>query len=167
MAKQVGTGRRARRSLRRGKHQVQKIRGTKRWGRSPSNEVKFSELSTVVLHQELQRREQATKGLLRRRATLAAKIEKIDKQLAEMGMSPTGLIGGRVQRAKNPLSLVAALRKLLDGKEMGIPDLVPALPSVGYHSQSPNLRTMVNVALLKKDVFKRIGRGVYTAKADS
>lgn len=166
MATKIGTARRARRSLR-GTHQVRTTGSTKRWGRSPSKGMSFSALSTVELQLELQRRERAARGLLSRRAKAAKKVEEIDAQLTEMGISPTGLSGGRVKRAQNSLTLTAALQKLLDGKEMGIPDLVPALPSVGYRSESPNLRTMVNVALLKKDTFKRISRGVYTAKTAS
>ena len=40
-----------------------------------------------------------------------------------------------------------------------------ALKAGGYPSKSPNLRTMVNQALIKfKTRFKRVSRGKYTAK---
>ena len=122
-------------------------------------------LSVNELQKELTRREQAARGLLRRRATLAKRLELLDAKLAEMGMTSGGPIGARTKRAKNAMSLVEALHKILTGKEMGIPQIIPSLATVGYRSESPNLRTMVNVALLKKSHFKRVARGVYTAKA--
>lgn len=121
-------------------------------------------MSMNDLQKELQRRELAARGLLRRRATLAKKLEELDERLAEMGMSAAGPIGLRTKRARNSMSLVDALHKILTGKEMGIPQIIPALATVGYRSESPNLRTMVNVALLKKSHFRRVSRGVYTAK---
>lgn len=134
-------------------------------GKQPSTGGSVRGMSMAELQRELQRREQSAKGLLRRRATLAKKLEALDEQLAAMGVTATGIIGGRVKRAKNSMSLVDALHKILTGKEMGIPAIIPALATVGYRSESPNLRTMVNVALLKKSHFKRIARGVYTAKS--
>lgn len=130
---------------------------------TPGGAVKA--MSMADLQRELQKREASARGLLRRRAALAKKLEALDEKLAEMGVTATGIIGGRVKRAKNSMSLVDALHKILTGKEMGIPAIIPALATVGYRSESPNLRTMVNVALLKKSHFKRIARGVYTAKA--
>lgn len=118
------------------------------------------DVSYLDLTREMNRRQAAAKNLLAKRARLARKLEALDMQLAEKGLGPrTGQ-----PRAKNSMSLVEALAKLLKGKEMGIPEIMAQLPGVGYRSPSPNLRTMVNVALLKKAHFKRTGRGVYTAK---
>lgn len=119
------------------------------------------------LQREIMRRERAARGILSKRAALVAKVEALDKVIQEMGLNAkAGAAGsfGRAPRARNSMSLIEALQKLLKGKEMGIPTIVPALPSVGYVSNSPNLRTMVNASLLKKDLFKRVGRGIYTSK---
>lgn len=118
------------------------------------------------LQRELHRREKAARTLLAKRASLVAKVEELDRTMSEMGISAKAGVGPvvRAPRAKNDMSLIEALQKLLKGKEMGIPDIVPALPSIGYVSNSPNLRTMVNASLLKRELFKRVGRGIYTAK---
>lgn len=117
------------------------------------------------LQRELQRRERAARSLLTKRAALVAKMDEIDREIADMGLTAkAGIATARAPRAKNEMSLIEALQRLLKGKEMGIPAIVPALPSIGYVSNSPNLRTMVNASLLKKELFKRVGRGTYTAK---
>lgn len=125
-------------------------------------------LDTTELRLELLRRERTARSLIAKRNALLAKIEKIDEEIAAAGIKPnsppSGNIFGSAPRAKNEMSLIEALQALLKGKEMGIPEIVPALKSVGYVSHSPNLRTMVNASLLKKNLFKRVGRGVYTAK---
>jgi len=64
------------------------------------------------------------------------------------------------------MSLVEALRKALAGKQMRVTDAVSAVRTVGYNSASPNLRVMVNQALINKknkSLFRKISRGVYTA----
>lgn len=119
-------------------------------------------LPTGELRSEILKRQRAAEKLRRDREKAAAKIVEIDQQLAELGVGGSGSV--MQPRAKNDMSLVAALHKLLKGKEMGIPDMLPALKTVGYVSHSPNLRTMVNASLLKKNLFKRTGRGIYTAK---
>ena len=128
-------------------------------------EASISKLATTdiaELRRELAKRESVGNKLVARRDRLLKKVAEIEKEMAALGV--TGKAGVRVPRAKNDMSLVDALAKMLKGKERGIPAIVAGLPAAGYVSQSPNLRTMVNVSLLKKSHFKRTGRGVYTAK---
>ena len=113
---------------------------------------------------ELKRREAQLKQLVGRRSTLAKKLKELDGKIVSLGGNPTGGIAGRVKRARNAFSLVEALCAILKDQPMGIPRIMSALPTIGYRSESPNLRTMVNVALTKKEFFKRISRGVYIAK---
>ena len=116
-------------------------------------------MTTQELLREIRHRENNAGKLIKRRAALVRQLEAIDAQLGKMKN-----VAGRTPRARNSFSLVEALKKVLAGKQMGIPQIIEALPVVGYRSESPNLRTMVNVALLKKDAFTRVERGVYTAK---
>ena len=118
------------------------------------------DMSVVELRRELDKRESAARKLIAKRARLMKRVEALNQAIAALGGKPAGRA-----RAKNSMSLVEALAKLLKGKELGIPEIMAQLPGVGYVSPSPNLRTMVNVSLLKKTHFKRTARGVYTAKA--
>lgn len=137
----------------------------KKGTKNAAGTIDLARVEIKTLMSELQRREGLTKRLRSQRARLSEKLMKIDDRLAAMGVTPSGVIGGRVRRARNTITLTTALKTMLTGKEMRIPTIVDALPTVGYRSESPNLRTMVNVALLQKDHFRRISRGVYTAKA--
>lgn len=131
----------------------------------PKKESSISKLATTdiaELRRELAKRESVGNKLAARRDRLLKKVAEIEKEMAALGV--IGKAGVRVPRAKNAAPLVDVLAKMLKGKEMGIPAIVEGLPAAGYVSQSPNFRTMVNVALLKKSHFKRTGRGVYTAK---
>jgi hypothetical protein len=54
---------------------------------------------------------------------------------------------------------------VLKGKEMRVTDAAVAVQKAGYKTNSKTFRVQVNIALVKrKDLFKRVGRGVYTAK---
>lgn len=120
------------------------------------------EIKTLVV--EIKRREAQIKQLVSRRTTLAKKLKELDGKIVSLGGNPDGGIVGRVKRARNAFSLVEALCAVLKDQPMGIPRIMSALPTIGYRSESPNLRTMVNVALLKKQFFKRVSRGVYVAR---
>lgn len=128
------------------------------------NTLDLGRIEIKTLMGEIQRRQGEIGRVLHRRRSLEKKLNAIDQRLEELGVSPTGGIPGRVKRARNNFSLVDALCMVLRDQAMGIPRIMSALPTVGYRSESPNLRTMVNVALLKQEYFKRVSRGVYIAK---
>ncbi len=120
----------------------------------------ITNMSVADLHAEIRRRERATKGLLRRRRSLLAKLARLEAQIAEAG----GQAGGRGSRPKNEMSLVESLRAVLKGKTMGPSEAAEAVKKAGYRTSSANFRTMVNIALSKKgNKFKRVERGLYTA----
>ena len=86
-------------------------------------------------------------------------------QTLEIRFRRTGL-GGRGKRPKNKLNLVAALGKVLKKETLSVTDAAAAVQRIGYRTTSPNFRTIVNQALLaNRKVFKKVGRGQYTAKA--
>ena len=121
--------------------------------------------SSEAIQAELRRRTRMLGKLQKKRATLAAKLAKLDREIvAAGGMPRAGGGGGGRGRARNSQSLVEALAVLLKDKTMNVTDAAEAVQRAGYQTSSPNFRTMVNQALLKKDVFKRVGRGQYTAK---
>jgi hypothetical protein len=52
---------------------------------------------------------------------------------------------------------------VLKGKTMGVAEAADAVQKAGYKTSSPNFRTIVNQALLRSELIKKLGRGAYTA----
>lgn len=131
------------------------------------------------LQRELQRRQRAGGALLRRRDALAAKLADLNQQIAALGLDvpttplmparrgrPKGTrAAGGGRRPRNEMNLVEALQQVLKDKTMGVSEVAEAVQAAGYRTSSPNFRTIVNQALLaKKDLFRKVARGQYTAK---
>jgi hypothetical protein len=148
----------------------------RRGGRRPS----LSTLSLATLKAEIERR---TAVLHERRDALQAELSEI---LSEIGGVISGAVkrhrtgraagaapgarrgpragGRRGGRGGNVMSLVEALQKTLSGRTMGVSEAADAVQKAGYRTKSPNFRTIVNQALISnKKLFKRVGRGQYTA----
>jgi hypothetical protein len=54
---------------------------------------------------------------------------------------------------------------VLSGNSLSVSDVAEAVQKAGYKTSSPNFRTIVNQALLaNKNLFRKVERGVYTAK---
>lgn len=122
---------------------------------------RIAAMSIADLHAEIRRRERGSKSLLRRRQTLLKKIASLDAQIAAAGGSPGKSAG---PRPRNDMPLVEALRQALKGKTMSVTDAAEAVQKAGYRTSAANFRTMVNVALLtRRNKFKRVERGMYTA----
>ena len=72
---------------------------------------------------------------------------------------------GRGSRPRNESGLVESLRRVLSGNSLSVSDVAEAVQKAGYKTSSPNFRTIVNQALLaNKNLFRKVERGVYTAK---
>ncbi|HZW05486.1 MAG TPA: hypothetical protein VFF65_00055, partial [Phycisphaerales bacterium] len=94
-----------------------------------------------------------------------AKVAKIDAMIAALGGPSGGGRGaGRRGRGSNDATLADYLRRALTGNTMGVTEVADAVQKIGYKTNSPNFRTIVNAALMaKKNGFKRVARGKYTA----
>lgn len=128
----------------------------------------LASLSVSDLQRELKKRQRGVPRLEKKRSKLMERVAAIEEQIRSLGGSifgggGAGRRGGGRGRAKNEGSLIESLRKVLDGKTMGVSEAADAVQAAGYKSNSPNFRTMVNAALLKKQHFKRVSRGQYTA----
>lgn len=135
----------------------------------------INKLTTDELQAELQRREKAAQRLAVKRDKLLDQVAEIDAELASWGYEAVGSprkrsgaarggASGR-KRPRNDMSLVDTLAKALKGKTMGVSEAADAAKKLGYKSSSANFRNIVNQTLLKhNDVFKKVGRGQYTAK---
>ncbi len=120
----------------------------------------LSSLPVNVLESEIRRRQQSIKALQRKRARLAAKLHRLDAQIAAAGGEARG---GRA-RPRNATPLVPAMAKAMGGKTMGVQEVVEAVQKGGYRTSAANFRGIVNQMLLKhKKVFKKVARGRYAA----
>lgn len=142
----------------------------------------LANVATTDLQRELARRERQVDSLLGKRERLQAQIDEIDSELGALSVAAGGgTSAGRGRgrgrkkgahkkrttrkRPKNDMNLVEALQKTLKNKELGVQDIVDAVQKQGYKTSSPNFRTIVNQTLINnKKQFKRVARGIYTAK---
>lgn len=106
--------------------------------------------------------------LVAQRDKLVKKLEAMDAEFAAMGIDTQRLLlGGHAVRP--PRQERNEPHRSGQGRAEGRQGdrhtrCVAALPSVGFVSHSPNFPTMVNATLLKKNLFKRVGRGRYSLK---
>lgn len=123
-------------------------------------------LSLVELQAELGRRQRMTNTLLKRRERLLKELDAVNIEITKMGAAARGgAASGRRLRARNAVSLVEAIRQVLDGKTMGVNEIADAVQQAGYISTSPAFRTIVNQTLINNSSkFKRISRGQYSVK---
>ena len=128
--------------------------------------------SVAELERELAERKRGSEKLLRKRERVLAQLADIDAELAEMGISPSGSAlnragggGGGRTRPRNDKPLPEAMVEVMRGKQMGVSEIAEAVQAAGYKTSSANFRTIVNQALIREtDLFKKVSRGVYTAK---
>ncbi len=137
---------------------------------------KLARISTTDLRREIERRAAHASALEVKRIEMARELERLDAEIAALeGSAPLTTNGAKnrrgrrtsaaTTRATNKVPLHAALREVLTGKTMGVAEAAQAVQDAGYKTHSGNFRTMVNITLLKrKDLFKKKGRGQYTAK---
>ncbi|HYD00479.1 MAG TPA: hypothetical protein VEB22_04575 [Phycisphaerales bacterium] len=124
----------------------------------------IANLSIAELNREISRRRRSLPALQRRREKAMAKVAKIDAMIAALGGSSGGGGAGRRGRGSNDATLADYLRRALTGNTMGVTEVAEAVQKIGYKTNSPNFRTIVNAALMsKKNGFKRVARGKYTA----
>ncbi|HWB20761.1 MAG TPA: hypothetical protein VG711_10700 [Phycisphaerales bacterium] len=144
--------------------------------RTPGLRSKLTGFSFEDLERELSRRKAEATRLWERRRELLSELAEVEGELSRISVQFRGrrIVGTRMRvqkdvrvarggRPRNALNLVESLRKALTGKTMSVAELVREVKSTGYKTTSPNFRTIVNQALLaNRDVFKKVGRGVYT-----
>lgn len=141
--------------------------------------VKLAGITISQLKAELTRRQKALPRLERKRAKLAAALDAIDRQIADLAGEEIGLLkavriagaakGSRRERkskrAPRPGSLKAILLAAMAGKKcLGVAEAVQAALDGGYVTQSKNFRLLVNQTLLNEPEFLKVGRGKFTAK---
>ncbi|HZN68121.1 MAG TPA: hypothetical protein VFB66_22740 [Tepidisphaeraceae bacterium] len=138
----------------------------------PSTAAAFN---IAQLERLLQDRKTELTRLERQRQSLARKLDGIDRQIVKLGGSLRGgrrgnalRLGGLGIRARNDVSLVEAIETALreNGKPMKVGDIVAAVESKGYRSNSANFRGIVNQTLIKeRKRFANPERATYALKS--
>ena len=121
------------------------------------------------LERILQDRRTELTRLERQRSELQRKLDGLDRQIVKLQGSLRGGRRGAGGRARNSQSLVSVLESVLgNGKPMKVGDIVDAVTSGGYRSNSANFRGIVNQTLIKeRKRFSPVERGVYQLKGES
>lgn len=121
-------------------------------------------VSIETLENEIRYRRRSLAGLQRRYVQATRRAERLARQIGSLGGSLKGRAIGARSRPRNKQSLMGCLRTVLDGKQMEIGAIIDAVHTSGYRSSSGDFRSMVTKALSRSGRFKRVSRGVYTAK---
>lgn len=133
----------------------------------------LSRVPTVELIRELERRQAMAGEYESRREALEKELAEIEAELSALEARASNGFGRRHvnrsaaarTRSANHQPLNAVLQKLLKGRTMSVTEITEAVRKSGYKSNAANFTSVVNLTLLKrKDLFKRVGRGQYTAK---
>jgi hypothetical protein len=145
-------------------------------------------LSISQLERLLESRRREAAELERERGKLVQRLDVLQRRLSELsgdggagrgGRMRNGTTGGRAtrggrgpgrprgrRRSRNAQSLVAVMESVLDraGKPMRVGEIMDAVQSEGYRSNSANFRGIVNQTLIKEKRFTSAGRGIYQLK---
>jgi hypothetical protein len=122
----------------------------------------ITNLSIAELNREISRRRRSLPALQRRREKLLTKLATVDSMIADLG-GPGGGVRRAGARGSNDATLADYLKRALTNNTMGVTEVAEAVKKLGYNTNSPNFRTIVNAALMsKKNGFKRVSRGQYT-----
>ena len=125
-----------------------------------------SSLTINQLERLLQKRRTSLDALMRERSHLEKRLATIDGRIRALsGGAAVGSMGlTRGGRARNPMSLVAAMQEVLTkaGKPLNVGDIVDKVNGLGYQSNAANFRALVNQTLIKqRKLFANAGRGMY------
>ncbi len=131
-------------------------------------------ISLGAIEADFRRRMKVVAKVAKKRDALVRKLEALDAQLRELGMSTaaaarggnrtaSGAKDGRI-RPSNEANLADSLHAMLKGKTMGVTEAAAAVQKAGYKTSAENFRTIVNQCLIKhRNMFKKVSRGQYTS----
>src|SRR5262245_15776113 len=131
----------------------------------------LARVSTAQLSQELERRRTMLTDLIQQRDELNAKVTELEAVLGPVTSTVAngtrrgpGRPKGRGSR-RGSASLVEVLGTALKGQRMAVNEMINAVQNAGYTPTSSNFRSIISQALVKNPkLFKRVERGVYTAR---
>jgi DNA-binding ferritin-like protein len=100
--------------------------------------------------------------MMRQRAAIERKLDSLSERIRLMG----GPAAGGAKRARNEISLIEAIERVLSQakKPLSVGEIYKNVLAIGYRSNSPKFRAIVNQTLIKERRFSQIERGVYALK---
>ncbi|CAG1010365.1 hypothetical protein PHYC_03838 [Phycisphaerales bacterium] len=118
------------------------------------------------LARELERRRGRAAILRRERAEAISRLAVVDAKIRAMGGDALdGIIGLPMRPGHNPMGLPTVLATAMRGKRMTPNEAAEAARRAGYRGGGRSYMKMIRNALSRHtDLFKRVERGVYTAK---
>lgn len=106
-------------------------------------------------------------SLLKRKATLEAELAKINSALGETApeaaavpAKPKATTGGR-KRAKNSISLKAAVSQVITDKPLAKADILKAVTKLGYEFTAKDPMNSLNTLLYSDKAFMNHGEGKF------
>jgi hypothetical protein len=131
----------------------------------------LSGVSLADLERMIRNRQRELKKLLKQRARLQAKLDRIDDQIVSVGGNGRahrgrGRTGGR---ARNAITLPDAIAQTLSRVKAptSVSNIIDGVLKAGYQSRSANFRSVVNQALIKDKRFVAASRGMYQFRGRS
>ena len=131
-------------------------------------------LNIVELQRILNERKRQLDKLMRRREKLQKQVDAIDAEIGKVagdgiggggGTGGNGRSGGGAgSRARNDRPLPDYIEEVMgkSGKPMRVGEIVDAVKSAGYKSNSASFKNIVNQMLIKeRKRFQQVDRGIY------
>ncbi|CAA9404559.1 MAG: hypothetical protein AVDCRST_MAG64-1914 [uncultured Phycisphaerae bacterium] len=131
-------------------------------------------LNIVELQRILNERKRQLDKLMRRREKLQKQVDAIDAEIGKVagdgiggggGTGGNGRSGGGAgSRARNDRPLPDYIEEVMgkNGKPMRVGEIVDAVKSAGYKSNSASFKNIVNQMLIKeRKRFQQVDRGIY------
>ena len=131
-----------------------------------------SRFTITQLENMLKARRTQISSLERERKQIQKQLDAVDAKIHALGGMDGGGKGAASGytaggRARNPKSLVGTLEEVLTkaGKPISVGEILDAVQSSGYRSNSANFRGIINQTLIKeRKRFANAGRGMYGMK---
>lgn len=123
-----------------------------------------TEITIGELERMLATRKKRLAELMRKRAPIQSRLDRIDAQIAQInGNASRGAAATGGNRSRNAMSLVATITQVLkkSRKPMSVGDILEEVLRTGYRSSSGSFRSLLNQTLVKEKQFASAGRGIY------
>ncbi|CAG0989154.1 hypothetical protein PHYC_02191 [Phycisphaerales bacterium] len=123
-------------------------------------------IPAAELIRELERRRGRAAQLRRERAEAISRLAVVDAKIRAMGGNALdGILGLPVRPGHNPIGLPTVLATAMRGKRMTPSEAADAARRAGYRGGGRSYMKMIRNAVSRHtDLFKRVARGVYTAR---
>jgi hypothetical protein len=133
-----------------------------------SDDTSLHSVSTADLQNEIFKRESKLALLIKKRDRFLKRAERLNAQIQqgiEMPNSPKEK-AVKTEAANSNGSLLVTLTTVLQGKKMKLAEMEKAVKETGYKTKSKDFSNVIYQCIKDhRSNFRRVSRGVYTAKS--